>query len=103
MKIKTYVPPHPKNELDLYGSLPDKALAYGQDADIAIGFNPQQLENMNKALRLLVSQGMKSKYFRLSNIFSKAYLTDKFFPEDSKRRNLAKQVMRTLKEIKRLL
>ena len=103
LKIKTYVPPHPKNDLDLYGSLPDKAIEYGQQADIAIGFNPQQLENMNRALRLLVSQGMRSKYFRLSNVFSKVYLTEKFFPEDSKRRNVAKKVMQTLKEIKRLL
>jgi hypothetical protein len=132
LRIKTYVPPHPKNDLDLYGSIPDKALKYGQDANIAISFVPQQADNMNKALRLLVSKGMKSSHFRLSNIISEVYLTDKlfpkdskrrsivkkimlifitsevyltdkFFPKDSKRRNIAKKVMRTLKEIKRLL
>ena len=103
LKIKTYVPPHPKDDLDLYGSIPSKALEYGQEADVAIGFNPLQLDNMNKALRLLVSKGMKSKHFRSLNIFSKAYITDKFFPEDSKRRNVAKKVMRIIKGIKRSL
>jgi hypothetical protein len=98
LKIKTFVPPHPKNNLDLYGSLPDRAIAYGQQADIAIGFNPQQLENMNKALRLLVEQGMQSKFFRLSNVFSKAFLKDKFFPEDSRRRVIAKKVIATFKK-----
>jgi Glycosyl transferase family 2 len=105
LKIKTYVPPHPKNDLDLFGSIPDKALEYGRDVDIAIGFNPQQLDSMNKALRLLVSKGMKSKYFRLSNIFCKDYsnITTKFFPKDSKRRKIAKKVVGIMKEIKRLL
>ncbi len=97
--IKTYVPPHPKNDLDLYGSLPSKALEYGRDLDIAISFNPQQLERMNKALRLLARQGMRSKIFKPSNIFSEAYFREKFFPDNSPQRLFAKKIIRALKEL----
>lgn len=100
LNIKTYVPPHPKNNLDLFGSLPDKALEYGRDLDLAISFNPQQLERMNKALRLLVKQGMRSKRFKLSNILSERYLREKFFPDNSRQRLLAKKFMRMIKEIR---
>ncbi len=98
LKIKTYVPPHPKNNLELYGSTPDKALEYGRDADIAIGFNPQQLDNMNQAINLLISKGMKSRHIRISNFFSEVYLIDKFFPDGSKRRNFAKKIVEILKK-----
>jgi hypothetical protein len=103
LKIRTFVPPHPNKNLELYGSIPSKALEYGQDVNVAIGFNPQQLDNMNKAIRLLVSKGMKSKYFKLSNIFSADYIIDKFLPKDTKRRNAAKKIVRIVKEIKGLL
>jgi hypothetical protein len=98
--IKTYVPPHPINNLDMYGSLPDKALEYGQDKDIAIGFNQEQLKKMNIALQLLVKQGMRSKYFKLSNIFSEVYLKEKIFPDQSRQRIVAKRIVNILNRIK---
>lgn len=97
LNIKTFVPPHPKNNQELYGSIPDKALRYGQEVDVAIGFNPMQLKNMNKALRLLVSKGMKSTHFRISSIINKAYIKDKFFPENSKRKKIAKKMVQIIK------
>ena len=97
LNIKTYVPPHPKNDLELYGSLPEKALKYGQNVDIAIGFNPQQLENMNKALKLLNDKGMGSKYFKFSFFTIKSYIKDKFFPDNSQRYVIVKKLLNYFK------
>lgn len=97
LNIKTYVPPHPKNNLELFGSLPEKGLKYGQESDIAIGFNPQQLENMNKALRLLYKKGMKSKVYKLSNILKRDYIRDKIFPEQSMRKKVIKTILKIFK------
>ncbi|RJP50333.1 MAG: glycosyltransferase family 2 protein [Anaerolineaceae bacterium] len=95
INIKTYVPPHPKNDLDLYGSTPGKAEEYGQEPDVAISLNPRHLDNMNKAMKLLVAQGMKAGHCRLSNIFSRDYvadyIADRFFPKGSKRRDVLMQ------------
>jgi hypothetical protein len=107
LKIKTYVPPHPKNDLELFGSIPEKALRYGQETGAAVNLNPMNIKAMNQALNLLVRKGFKSKNLRLSNIigennckvniieyilnYSKEYFSDLikeyFLPINSKRRN----------------
>jgi hypothetical protein len=107
LKIKTYVPPHPKNDMELFGSIPEKALRYGQETGKAINLNPENIQAMNQALKLLVREGFKSKNLRLSNIigennckvniieyilnYSKEYFSDLikeyFLPINSKRRN----------------
>lgn len=96
LKIKSFVPPHPKNDLDLYGSIPQKALQYGQEVDVAIGFNPQHLDKMNVALKLLVNKGMKSNHFRLSRIIRNVNFKNKFFPPNSKRRDFVKMAIQLL-------
>ncbi len=103
LNIKSFVPPHPQNNLDLYGSIPEKALKYGQEKDIAIGFNPEQLDNMNKALRLLIGKGMKARNYRLLNIIRSIYLSEKFFPKDSKRRDIIKKAVRITKKMMRVI
>lgn len=95
--IKTYVPPHPKNDLELYGSMPDTAEAYGQEAESAISLNPQHLERMNQAIKLLVAQGMRNSSLRLSNIFSRDYIlsyaADNLIPKNSRRRKFALRIL----------
>ena len=39
MGLETYVPPHPKDDLSLWGSQPDKAMRYGTEL-VAVS-NPQ--------------------------------------------------------------
>jgi glycosyltransferase involved in cell wall biosynthesis len=98
--IKTYVPPHPADKVDLYGSLPEKALKYGQDENVAISCNQEQLEKMNMALRLLVKQGMRSKIFKFSNILNETYIRERFFPAQSRQRIFAKKIMRAFNRMK---
>ncbi len=98
LKIKTFVPPHPKNQIELFGSIPEKALKYGQEKDIAIGFNVTQLDNMNKALNLLVDIGMKSKRNKLMNLLRKDIFVNKIFPDNSKRKYYAKKLLTIYKK-----
>ncbi len=102
LKIKTFVPPHPKNQIELFGSIPEKALKYGQEKDIAIGFNVTQLDNMNKALNLLGDIGMKPKRKYLMNLLRKDILINKLFPDNSKRKYYAKKIL-TIYRNKRLI
>jgi hypothetical protein len=97
LNINTYVPPHPIDNIDLYGSQPEKALKYGTESDVAISFNPQQLENMNLALKVLVKKGMHSqghKGFNLSDIFQTS-LFKTLFPNESIQKNIAKKLFKT--------
>ncbi|MBA3074296.1 MAG: glycosyltransferase family 2 protein, partial [Anaerolineae bacterium] len=98
LKIKTFVPPHPKNCLDLFGSIPEKARLYGEVAGVAISQNSVNFEKMNQALKALASLGMGTKLFRLSNIMSKEFVKEKFFPQGSQRWSLAKKIWLLIKK-----
>lgn len=54
--IPTYVPPHPKNDLDLYGSIPNKAISIGTDNN-ALSVNSDNLILMQKVTKLIESIG----------------------------------------------
>ncbi len=117
LKIKTYVPPHPKNNIELFGSIPEKALKYGQEKGAAVNLNPENIKAMNQALKLLVREGFKAKKFRVTNFFNefdskknisiyisnyiKEYISDfvkeYILPENSKRRNFVKKVVKVIK------
>jgi hypothetical protein len=56
--IKTYVPPHPPNDLDMYGSQPDSAFEYGTDevrASLGTNFDDMFFWYINKGFKLLRS------------------------------------------------
>ena len=48
--IKTYVPPHPKNNIEMYGSDPKKAWQYGTDS-AAISMDSSNLKVFDSILR----------------------------------------------------
>ena len=56
--LGTYVPPHPKDDKSLWGSLPDKAMKYGVDA-AAISIDPSGLQRMNEYVMLSKTGGYK--------------------------------------------
>jgi len=45
--INTYVPPHPKNDMDLWGSMPDTAIKYGEEP-VAISMDYYANVGMNR-------------------------------------------------------
>lgn len=59
MGLNTYVPPHPKNDMSLWGSLPTKAMTYGTDL-VAVS-NPQTNGglSMNEMVMICRSKGYK--------------------------------------------
>ena len=55
----TYVPPHPKDNLKLWGSMPDTASKYGQDK-AAISWNPEANLGMNTYWNFIRNNGYKT-------------------------------------------
>lgn len=51
--IKTYVPPHPKNDIEMYGSHPEKAMLYGNDSS-AISIHQSSLVRFDSILRNMI-------------------------------------------------
>jgi hypothetical protein len=58
LELGTFVPPHPKDDLTLWGSQPETAWKYGQDR-AAISMAPGALANMNEYVTLARSNGYK--------------------------------------------
>lgn len=54
----TYVPPHPKNNMDMWGSLPQTAWSIGQDS-AAISMNPNNINEMSKTYVNYINKGFK--------------------------------------------
>ena len=63
LKLNTYVPPHPKNDVSLWGSNPKLALKIGTDKS-AISFNPKHQHEMDKALIYYIKKGFKLKFLK---------------------------------------
>lgn len=57
-KINTYVPPHPKNNIELWGSIPTYGYKYGTREE-AISMNQNNLEDMNLTFKKYISKGFK--------------------------------------------
>ena len=55
---KTYVPPHPPNDLELWGSKPDSAWSIGTDS-AAISRNWSNMNTMNQAFVSYINKGFK--------------------------------------------
>lgn len=55
---KTYVPPHPKNNMELWGSIPESAWSIGQDS-AAISMNQTHLNDMSKIYVDYINKGFK--------------------------------------------
>ena len=56
--IPTYVPPHPLNDLSLWGSLPYYGERYGAD-EVALSINHNSLKEMNEAIVSMRNDGWK--------------------------------------------
>ena len=56
--LNTYVPPHPKDNKDMWGSLPDTAWSIGQDT-AALSMNMDNVELMSQQLRKYTNNGFK--------------------------------------------
>ena len=84
--IKTFVPPHPKNNLEMFGSNPQKAWELGSNK-CAISMNENNLNNMKKAISYLIDDWQtlnkrKEDYvYKLEKevILSRAKMIDKSF------------------------
>ncbi len=57
--IKSYVPPHPYNDLELWGSLPEYGNKFGI-SEVAISCNSDNLKCMNKFWEYLKDKGWKT-------------------------------------------
>ena len=56
--LNTYVPPHPKDNKELWGSLPETAWSIGQD-NAALSMNMDNVELMSEQLRKYTNNGFK--------------------------------------------
>jgi len=92
--IKTYVPPHPPQKVEYYGSLPKKALEYGQQKDIAIGYNDVHFRKMNSAINQILKMGFPTRNFNFINLFKRDSFTDLIAPEGSMIKNLLLKIFK---------
>jgi len=58
MGINTYVPPHPPEDLSLWGSIPDSAWKIGQDSN-AISMNLENIKLMESQMQKYVDRGWR--------------------------------------------
>lgn len=80
LNLDTFVPPHPKNDKDLWGGNLEMSLKLGQ-LDVAISKNKKRLNEMNEMYRFYVSKGLnihkinhnkiKGYYLKLKRIIKK--------------------------------
>lgn len=56
--LKTYVPPHPADDVSLFGSLPDRAFILGVNKE-AVSFSPDNQQFMNTYLQACKKNGFK--------------------------------------------
>lgn len=63
LNISTYVPPHPKQQFDLYGSNPEFANKLGKDK-AALSLNSDNLVKMNKAVKYMLKDGFTPLLYR---------------------------------------
>ena len=61
--INTYVPPHPLNNTDLWGSQRNLALKYGTE-NVATSLQPGSLDKFDKALKHFINKGFIIMYNR---------------------------------------
>lgn len=67
LSLKTYVPPHPPSDLELWGSLPETGNQFGRDQN-AISTNPNSINKFNKAYKHYIKKGFQVYYNTSSNI-----------------------------------
>ena len=58
LNLNTYVPPHPKDNLDLWGSMPDKGMLYGEEP-VAISMDYNANVGMNRYWNYVRQNGYK--------------------------------------------
>jgi hypothetical protein len=54
--LNTYVPPHPANDLDMWGSMPKTAMSYGTDS-AAVSWSAEANQGMNKYWNFIRQMG----------------------------------------------
>lgn len=65
LNIKTYVPPHPYNNMDLWGSLPEYANDYGKSQE-AISMSSEALRHFDLELNKVCKKGFNLYYERIN-------------------------------------
>ena len=56
--LKTYVPPHPADDMSLFGSLPDRAFKLGVNEE-AVSYSPNNQQFMNTYLQACIKNGFR--------------------------------------------
>ena len=67
--IKSYVPPHPRNRKDMWGSMPEIAAIAGVNS--ALSMSSENNKRMYQAMRLMIKEGWKSLYIREPGLVGK--------------------------------
>jgi hypothetical protein len=57
--IGTFVPPHPKNNMDMWGSIPEHAWKHGTDSN-AISVHNSNMNLMSEVYRGYIDKGFKT-------------------------------------------
>jgi hypothetical protein len=70
--VKTYVPPHPLSDQEMWGSLPEYANEYGKSAD-AISFKSDALSRFDAEVQKVCDKGF-SLYYERTNELDTSYL-----------------------------
>ena len=58
MDIKTYIPPHPIDNIEFFGSYPNEAKKYGENQNVAVSSNDKNLKLMNKAINIILQENI---------------------------------------------
>lgn len=72
--IKTFVPPHPKEDIELWGSMPKSALEIGSD-QYAISKNSDSLEKFQNQFIIYIGSGFLPYYLRSGKVEKKIIIT----------------------------
>ena len=105
--LNTYVPPHPPNDFDLWGSQPKLASALGNDIE-AISMKDDSIIRFNKALKYYTKKGFKlcieaeksqKKEFIIGNGLSSFILFKKILKKNKSLYNFALRINKKFKKM----
>lgn len=101
--IKTFVPPHPKESLELWGSMPETALEIGSDQN-AISTNTDSLEKFQIQFMKYILAGFIPYYKRHGRIEKKIIITSgtkfrRLYKEKYSKNRLFKAVIKSIVNI----
>ena len=81
--INTYVPPHPRSNMNLWGSHPKLALQYGADNN-AISYLPGSVTKFDNFLKLFIEKGFKTMNNKIKLNYNLECIGNYYIPNDVK-------------------